>query len=70
MEVPEVPFLSSFEKNQQSSQKYDKKQQKLYDLCFFLMQGRHSSTSLQRWVGTGFLCEIRQKILHRRQSGE
>ncbi len=23
MEVPEVPFLSSFEKNQQSSQKYD-----------------------------------------------
>ncbi len=25
MEVPEVPFLSSFQKNQQSSQKYDKK---------------------------------------------
>jgi hypothetical protein len=34
MEVPEVPFLSSFQKNQQSSQKYDKKQQKLYDLYF------------------------------------
>jgi hypothetical protein len=34
MEVPEVPFLSTFQKNQQSSQKYDKKTAKTLRIMF------------------------------------